>query len=797
MPGNYPYPDSKTPNFQMSNTVRTNTGQQIKSFNRFLNNFATFGLCQGFIGLIVQGNYRLTLIVVPNATFKGHQSATGRVGQSFCQTCYINGIFGYVKHGKPRYLKRGRRRRKPIWKVLEKRKISVCIAKTITAPVYMFQKSTWQFLNSKRTFYVLAGLGFLFKYWLVLGDEIEPFYRPADDLNYVLLAKSWYWWADYNAYTLLRPPIWPLALGLINFSEIPLRIVQELFLCGATYFLINRFRKNGLNATTAAVCFILIILHPGWLLLANRTLRECFYTSLLLILLAQLVPLANRKLMDVRWQHLLPAGITSALLWYTREEAIVIAAMLTGFVLIFWLLKQELPRAKFLLRQLGMVFLGIMGPVLVMNLTIRTINYSTNGLFITDEFSGVAFKTVYKRLMQIKPEIPKPWVSVERESLEKAYEVSPTLATIQEALSNRVGPRWAAATLGQTKDAEEIGGSAFFFALREAAMEEGIHKDALSAHNFYSKINSELETAFKEGKLEKRFVLTSYIDPEISDWITRLPSGLARTASYGYGPLKDHDIRIYYPRHNVFSTLDAYDEVTNRRYYLAYRKVQRIRGWVFLEGKEITSIEVLDHNGIVLDSTTDIYERADVAEVFKANGAPLKSGFEISLPKADYVGWNVRIVFHSKDGNTATMQANRLLKHGEERDKDAAGTLLRVTVDEIKTGKDDFATQDTIQAWLWLNHGKFHLVFGILALVVLTVRYAVCKPGAQGRHFNRWILFIALIIVSRSLIITLMDISSFRINLRYIFPALIFIPLFFGLILQEGLAGFKRKQLRW
>jgi hypothetical protein len=661
----------------------------------------------------------------------------------------------------------------------------------------MFQRSPWQFLKSKRTFYYLAAVGFLFKYWLVLGDEIEPFYRPADDLNYVLLAKSWYWWAEYNAYSFLRPPVWPLILGLVNQSEIPLRIVQELLLCGSAFFLINRFRKNGLNATSAGISFILIIHHPGWLLLANRTLRECFYASLLLILVAQLIPFANRQLMNVRWHQLIPAGVTSALLWHTREEAIVIALMLVGFVFIFWLLKQELPTHKTVAKQLLWIFLGLAGPIAVTNLAIRTVNYSTHGLFIAHEFSGVSFKTLYKRLMQIKPENPKPWVTIEQESLEKAYSVSPTLASIREALSDRVGPRWAAATVSLTKDPEEIAGSAFFFALREAAMEEGIHGDALAAHKFYSKIDNELKQAFKSGRLEKRFVLTSYLDPQVSDYLPRLPTGLLHIAGYGYKPLKDNDIRIYFPRHNVFSTLDVFDEVANRRHHLAYRKVQRIRGWAFLEGKQITSIEVLDHNGVLLDSTTNIYDRPDVAAAYESNSPPQKSGFEISLPKADYPDWGVKIVFRTEEGNTVSMDANRLLKLGQEQDRDKEGTLLRVTVDELKGGLNDFAAQDAVQAWLWVHHGQFHLFFGGTAILVLLVRYLAFKPMVKTRHYNRWILFILLIIASRGFIITLLDVSSFRIDLRYIFPALIFLPLLFGLILQEGMTGFKTNRLRW
>ncbi|MCB1119913.1 MAG: hypothetical protein KJT03_00060 [Verrucomicrobiae bacterium] len=661
----------------------------------------------------------------------------------------------------------------------------------------MLNQSPWQFLKSRRTFYLLAVLGFLFKYWLVLGEEIEPFYRPADDLSFVQLAKSWYWWTEYNGWSLLRPPVWPLTMAVVDYTGIPLRLFQELLLCWACFFMVSRFVKNGLNAFIGGACFVLIILHPGWLLLANRTLRECFYVSLLMILVAQLVPLANKRLMDVRWYQLLPAGITSALLWYTREEAFVIAIMLTGFVFLFWIVKQELPRWSKVGVQLGWVFLGFMAPVVVAGLTVRTANYAAYGLFIPHEFAGPSWKLVLKRLMQIRPDTPKPWVSVEQECLEKAYAVSPTLASIKEALSGRTGPRWAAATAGLTKDPKEIAGSAFYFALREAAIEEGIHKDAVTAHRFYSNIDKELKAAFKAGKLPKRFVLTSYLDPEISDWFPRLPEGIKKIAGFAYKPLKDTDIRIYFPRYHEFTTLDLYDQVANRRYFLAYRKLYKIRGWAFLEGKEIIGMKVIDQNGVVLDSTANIYPRPDVAAAYQENRAPQNSGFNISLPKADYPGWDVKVVVETRDGSTASLEARNLLKHGQVQGQDASGTTLRLTVDEIKKGPELYSSQAAIQQWIWTNHGKFHLILGGAAVLVILVRCIAYKLGAPGRHYNRWILFIALIIISRSAIIVLMDISSFRIDLRYIFPALVFMPLLFGLIIQEGIAGFKSRLLRW
>ena len=143
------------------------------------------------------------------------------------------------------------------------------------------------------------------------------------------------------------------------------------------------------------------------------------------------------------------------------------------------------------------------------------------------------------------------------------------------------------------------------------------------------------------------------------------------------------------------------------------------------------------------------------------------------------------------------MQAKNLLSIGQQEAVNPDGALLRVTIDEVQTGKADFALQESIQSWLWLNHGKFHLALGGIALLVLLYRYALYEPYVKTRHFYRWILFLTLVFMSRWFLITLMDVSSFRIDLRYIFPAIVFLPLLFALVLQEALAGMNSRHSRF
>lgn len=660
----------------------------------------------------------------------------------------------------------------------------------------MSRKSPWQVFECKGMFLWLSCLGFLFKYWLVLGEEVEPFFRPADDLNYILLGKSWYFWAEYNVHSLLRQPVYPLFLALVDVSEIPLRLVQEFLLCGSAFFMLNGFRKAGLNSTLAGLTFVLTILHPGWLLLANRTLRECFYTSMWLITVGALIPLTLQKISALKLRQVLPGGVALALLWHTREEAILVGLFLLGYLYLFWIL----PRGRRLWRIGGkrMVALlaGLIAPIALTSLTIRSMNFFQHGLFVSHELQDSEMRNMFKRLAQIKPATPKPWVNIERESLEKAYAVSPTLSSIREAFSERVGPRWGAVTQHLAKDEKEIGGGAFLIGLREAASEEGIHDNALKARKFYGRIAQEIEEGFASGKLEKRFVFHPYVDPEISDYLPRFPGGLLHVGKFAYGPLQDTDMRIYYPRHEVFPTLEAYDEVANRRHHLAYRKVPVVRGWAFPEGGRVSGVELIDHNGIVLESTTDIADRPDVRKAFGGQLAPLQSGFTLPLPKADYSSQNVTVAFRTDDGNAFFLPASRLLALGHFQVTDDKGNLLRVTVDEIKSGRDDFRVQERIQAWLWVHHGKFHLLFFAAALVLWSIRLILSGPGGMRRGHVGWIGALGIIIGTRWFLIALIQVSSFHVDLRYIFPALVFIPVLLALFMQQAIDGIPLKKVR-
>lgn len=660
----------------------------------------------------------------------------------------------------------------------------------------MSRKSPRQVLECKGMFFWLGCLGFLFKYWLVLGEEIEPFFRPADDLNYILLGKSWYFWAEYNVHTLLRQPVYPLFLALVNVSEIPLRLVQEFLLCGAAFFMLNGFRKAGLNPTIAGLTFVVVILHPGWLLLANRTLRECFYTSMWLITVGALIPLTLQKISALKLRQVLPAGAALALLWHTREETVLVGLFLLGYLFLFWILPGERRLWKIGGKRMLALLAGLIAPIALTNLTVRSMNFFQHGMFVSHELQDSAMRNMYERLQQIKPANPKPWVNVERESLEKAYAVSPTLSSIREAFSERVGPRWGAVTQHLARDEKEIGGGAFLIGLREAASEEGIHASALRAREFYGRIAAEIEEGFASRKLEKRFVFHPYIDPEISDYLPRFPGGLLHVGKFAYQPLKDTDMRIYYPRHEVFSTLEAYDEVANRRHYLAYRKVPVARGWAFPEGGRVSAVELIDHSGIILESTTDIADRPDVMEAYREQNAPLQSGFTLPLPKADYSSQNVTAAFRTDDGNAFFLPASRLLALGQVQVTDDEGNLLRVTVDEIKSGRDDFRVQERIQAWLWIHHGKFHLLFFAAALVLWSTRLILSGPGGMRRGHMGWIGALGVIIGTRWFLITLIQVSSFHVDLRYIFPALVFIPVLLALFMQQAIDGIPVKKVR-
>jgi hypothetical protein len=412
--------------------------------------------------------------------------------------------------------------------------------------------------DSRRGFAVGLGLLILFRLWLVHTEDIYGSCTEYDALWYVGAAKHWYWGSPYSWTAFVRPPAYPLFIALVHACGIPLRLAIELLQIAAYLVLIAAFRKAAAPRAVCLLAFAVMVLHPATWWLNNYTMSDNFYSAILpLAVGGLLLTLFNRK----PW-HALWTGAALAVLWNTREESILIPPMLAVFFVI-GLIRQrsELGSWKASISAWAKPAGLLLGILALLVLAVNAANYRTFQSFAKSEFNSPPFKAVFKALLRIKPSRVQRYIGVSTESLQKAFEVSPTFAQLKPEFEGELGYNWqnpARGTLGVSEF-----GPWFMWALRNAAAKTGFHTDPATANRFYSTAAAEINRACDEGRLPSRFVLSSFLDPGALTFLEFMPESWGKTAALFFVPrtrITAHEDTNLTPPQRAL-----YDEMTGRR----------------------------------------------------------------------------------------------------------------------------------------------------------------------------------------------------------------------------------------
>ncbi|MEY2550796.1 MAG: hypothetical protein QOG12_940 [Verrucomicrobiota bacterium] len=418
-------------------------------------------------------------------------------------------------------------------------------------------------LNSVwRRYELAAGLLILivFKFWLVHTEDIYGSATEYDALWYLNAARHWYWGSPYSWTAFARPPAYPLFIALAHLCAIPLRIAIELFQIGAYLVLVSAFRKADVPRWVCLVAFAVMLLHPASFLFNNHTMSDSFYAGVLPLALGGLL----LTLFTGKSGHAIWTGVTLGVLWNTREESILIPAMLgVFFAVAVFRQRSEIDSWKAAARFWIKPAASMLAPLALLVLAVDVANYRVFHSFSKSDLTSPSFQAAYKALLRIRPSRPQRFVSVSTEALETAYKVSPAFARLKPQFEGGLGQAWqvpAFTSLG----IHEIGAPWFFWALRNVAANSGdIHESAENADRFYRDAAREINRACDDGRVPTRFVLSTFLDPGALASIRYLPESFRRIAGLflqQYETVADRDDAILTPSQRVL-----YDEMTGRR----------------------------------------------------------------------------------------------------------------------------------------------------------------------------------------------------------------------------------------
>jgi hypothetical protein len=370
---------------------------------------------------------------------------------------------------------------------------------------------------SRRTFWICAAGIILLRLVLCAfqQDYIWVGGAPLDDELMFRAAQSisaGQWLGAYDYLTLSKGIFFAVWLAFLHLLRVPYLLGGQALWCGAALFAAQAFapvlprRKSrlllfGILAWSPAACAAFTL----------RVYRDNIFPALCLLLFAGLAAAVLRagQTQKCLWPWLLGAGFGLAAAWLTREDA---AAFLLPFALLGTaLLAVRLVRARARRRLPALAV-----PYLILAIgiiTVCTLNYNYYGLFALSDFSTGSFADAIGAMTRVESQKSRdPLVSIPADVRQSLYCAVPELAPLGEILEQDAQMRndFLDSARGDYRS------GSFYWAIRRAAQQQGIYRDAATADAYWSTVAEKINALCDDGTLPSRFGRRSGTTPPIT-----------------------------------------------------------------------------------------------------------------------------------------------------------------------------------------------------------------------------------------------------------------------------------------
>ena len=424
------------------------------------------------------------------------------------------------------------------------------------------------------------------------GDrDILALNSPHDEFWYIDSAFNGIWGGRYDEMTLIHLPIYSAWLASLDLFGIPARLAIDTAWLGASGYLAFAVARLLRAAWPGLLLFAFLAFHPYVMRIFDRALAETLLTVLTAAVLAAGIELWRRRDEGPSQasRTALAVYVTGfALAYHTRTEGIVLLAPL--LLLGAWSLyeRRDWWRGNHVRLSICLLVLPVVS-ALLLGIAIAGANYAKWGVWATQELSAPGYKSAMAALSGIDAGPTPKQVTVTREMMNLAFRESPTFRELQPAMDGAIGAGWAAIARPYVPVPGEIGNGWFYWALRDVAAHTGWHTHAKLAERKYAAIAVELNLAFKEGRLKRRGLPSSFVDPDVAKWAPDLPASLRAVTRLLVEPRQEY---VDSPSENASPRqFDRYAVVAERRHPVPRVSVS---GWTIAPAGSLIGLALAD-----------------------------------------------------------------------------------------------------------------------------------------------------------------------------------------------------------
>ncbi len=356
----------------------------------------------------------------------------------------------------------------------------------------------------------------LFIIRIILGNKIGVWYpsnQVYDDqllANYAMFKEHFY---NPNVYSMVKTMGYPLFINIVYILKIKYSILLSIIWCIDAFAVYKTILTITKNKKVSIFSFVYVLFLPMAFeaYLGTRMYRNSIIAPFsLLVICIMVLNIHKCIIIDNNKKNILKFYIKSLLFgflfsftYYIKEDGLWLLACLLFsliveiIILTVRFLKNAINKRKFLIIGIACIL-----PIIIFSVTTvmyKEINKKYFGVYAIETRNSGELGKFVSNIYKIESSNRNSIIWAPKDSIQQAFSVSPTLKKFPELEYDILHSDWCQGNI----DLVPIKGDFLTWVLRTSLEKQKIWKSEKQVNELFKKVNSEIETAFKNGKLQK------------------------------------------------------------------------------------------------------------------------------------------------------------------------------------------------------------------------------------------------------------------------------------------------------